>query len=452
MRTSPARAVFLAVSLAGCGRQSSTGGDPPADPSPKDVAATVAAAIPTVVTVTWTTDAPTTGHVEFGLAGAFDRSTPVRPGAAATTEHSAVLVGLPASTEVSYRVVSEGVPSDAATATTGALPAEVPSPSVEGGATDVFALAPSIADDATRIVLFDPEGRATWAYTDDSELSVFRARVRKDGGGIVYTAAVGAGGPSPDSAVIRVSWDGALVERTVVPDLAHDFVELDDGTIVSLAYETRDDVLGNKLVAVAPDGTWTDLWSTWDCFDPVANPGDDPQQGWTHANALDYDPVDDAFLVGMRNLATIAKVDHATGACAWGFGGSGGTVAVTGPAFLHEHQFEHLKPAAGAGAGAMLVFDNDGAPGNESRVIEYTFDEAAGTASLLRTYRADPPLYSFILGDMHRHDNGDTTIAWAVPGLVDRMTTDGARTWRMSLDNGDLLGFVHWVSDPYTVE
>ena len=34
--------------------------------------------------------------------------------------------------------------------------------------------------------------------------------------------------------------------------------------------------------------------------------------GWTFANALDYDPADDAYYLGMRNFSSIARINRQT--------------------------------------------------------------------------------------------------------------------------------------------
>jgi hypothetical protein len=233
----------------------------------------------------------------------------------------------------------------------------------------------------------------------------------------------------------------------VVPYLAHDFVELDDGSIVSLAYEFREDpvlggVEGNRLVKVLADGTVAgDVWSAWDCYDPNVNESIDLDHGWIHANALDFDEATGRFLVGMRNLTTIASVDVDARTCEWGFGGSGGTVDITASeSFLHQHQFEVTGDR-------MLVFDNSGAAGFESRVLEYAFDPDAGTASLERVISTGQ--FTFILGDVHRLDDGDTLITWSVPDTVERVAADDTVVWSVTATDDDLIfGFTEVAVDP----
>jgi len=456
------RCIWLAAALVACGGSKDEASDgttpPPPDtsavdststttetatdtgtaavPVVSDVAVAIAPQMGTVATVSWSQDIDSEGYVEFGDGGELTRTTRVLPSSGG--QAAAQLVALPPDTEISYRVVVDGVAQPTETFTTGSLPG-APTMTVEGEQDRYFAL-PLIEETSTATVI-DPQGRVVWMHEDTRDLSIFRVHVLKDGSGIVYTATLKAGKPNPDSVIVKVPWDGSGEEVVEVPNLAHDFVELDDGTLVSLAYEWRDDIEGNKLVSVDPDGTATDLWSAWDCYDPKVNESIDLDHGWIHANALDYDADEDAFLVGMRNLTTIAQVEW-DGTCSWGFGGSGGTVDISGATFYHQHQFTRID-------GGLVVFDNDGASGLESRVIEYSFDEVAQTASVERIIRADPAQYSFILGDAHRLDDGDTVITWSVPSTIDRVAADDEVTFHMVADQESLtFGFTEILVDP----
>lgn len=429
---------LVLAALLGCHGQGKDG-PPPGDGAILDLAAEPVATMPTVLRVTWRTDGPSRGAVRFGVAGEDVRTTPEQ---AESERHEALLVGLPPEVPVELHVESGAQTSEALTVRTGALPIAVPPVTVSGGGNDRFTFTSMLTEDRELVVLLDPQGRVTWAHEDTRGLSLFRVRPSFDGAGLVYLSSIVRGGPSPDSEVVRVGWDGVETSAIAVPDLAHDFVELEDGTVVALAYEQRGDVLGNALLEIPPDGgAPTALWTSWDCFDPLATPGDDPAQGWTHTNALDLDPIDDVFLVGLRNLDGITAVDRATGACLWTLGGPAGDVEVTGARFHHAHQFERIP-------GGMLVFDNDGAPGQVSRVIAYDFDPDAGTARSTGEIVADPPLFSFILGDVHRLDDGGTMVIWSAAGTLDRYDADGVRGFRAEAPPSVLFGFAWWTADP----
>src|SRR6185295_852403 len=86
---------------------------------------------------------------------------------------------------------------------------------------------PTIKGGAT---ILDPQGRIAWYHLDHHNLQSYRTRLLKDGSGVVYNVANISGAPAEDSSLIKVPFDGS--EETVIPVdyLAHDFVELDDGT------------------------------------------------------------------------------------------------------------------------------------------------------------------------------------------------------------------------------
>ena len=416
-------AIALALGTAACA------GEPAVTVSAVD--ARVADAVQTVVTLTFETDAPVSAAVHFGVNGARDRVAPPTP---VGTTHTVTLLGLPAEADVGWEIRVDDAPVETGSVRTGALPPGIPTATTTGPR-DGFLLTTHTTDAGDWVVVYDGDGRVVWYHEDTRGLSIYRAHPLADGTGIVYASAIVRGGPAPDSAFVTVSWDGAAETERPVPDVAHDFVVMDDGGLITLRYETRDGVLGNDLAAVDADGTVTPLWSAWDCWDPVAVPGDDPEHGWTHANALDRDPATGLFLVGVRNFATIAAVDLETRSCPWGFGGAAGTVALTGATFLHQHQFAWDD-------GEMLVFDNDGAPGNASRALAYDFDAAAGTAAQTAAYAPVPSLYSFIMGDVHRLDDGGALALYSVPGVILDFDADGAERWRLTVDEGGPLGFV----------
>ena len=420
--------------LAGC-----TGGGDPVEVT--EIRAEVARDVATVVTVTFTTSEAVSATVVFGVDGALDHVTPPT---ASGTGHAAMLLGIPADREISYAIVVDGEQSEVSTVLTEALPADIPTATTTGSH-DGYVLTTHTTDAGDWVLMFDPLGQIVWYHLDDRGLSIYRAYPLRDGSGIVYASAIVRGGPAPDSAFVRVSWDGSTESEQPVPDLAHDFVERDDGALVSLRYETRDGVLGNDVVAVGLDASVTQLWSAWDCWDPVTQPGDDPEHGWTHTNALDYDAGSGLYVVGVRNFATIAAVDVDSRTCPWGFGGVGGTVALEGSAFIHQHQFDWTGDR-------MLVFDNDGAPGNASRAVEYTYDAAAGTAAFQAVFQPDPSLYSFIMGDVHRRADGSTMVLYSVPGVILRFDPDGTETWRLSFDEGGPLGFMSDLASPYAAD
>lgn len=399
-----------------------------------EVVATVSEAIPTVVTVTWTTEAPSVGGVRW--AGGLTFTEPE-----ATTTHAVVVRGLRADSRYTLELLVDGEVGGTVEVTTGPLPSELPSLSATGaGDLGGWVAAPFLGAVVAPAIL-DPQGNVVWWTFDSRGLDTYRVRPLADGSGVVYNAASISGDPSEDSALVKVSWDGTRVEELPVPLLAHDFVELPDGSFAAL--QTRygehegQEVRGDAIVRVDLDGTVTELWNSWDCFDPAVHGDPFDVQGWTFANALDYDPADGSFWLGMRTFSSIAHVDPVTRTCDWVFGD---TAATFGPGdgsehFLHQHQFFRTDDT-------LLVFDNDGAEGFESRVLEYHFDPATETADQVWEYVADPPVYTFVLGEPVRLADGGTVVTWSASGQIDHLDAAGELAYRVNVGMGYAFGFM----------
>jgi hypothetical protein len=407
-----------------------------------DIVARIADNIATVVIVEWKTNVPSTCRVEFGEGDNFIYATPMETVPLDT--HRALLLGMPSGTDVQFRIVASNgdteVVTDPQTVTTGDLPTYLPNLTVEGSGPDGFTLVPIIGTEGVAVTLIDSKGRIVWYYRDDRDLDIYRVRLSHDKQSLLYNAASVSGSPSENSELMRVSLDGSEVTGIPVPLLAHDFVELEDGTLgaITAEYRTVNDteIMGNQIVEVSMDGTVTPVWSTWDCFDPAVDQGDTTGNGWTFANALDYDPKEDVYYIGFMNFSSIAKVDRKSGECLWVFGSTAETISFAdgAPQFLHQHQFQVLE-------NGILIFDNDGAFGAESRVVEYAFDFETNTASEVWSYMTDPSLFTFVLGEPIRLANGNTFINWSASGQMNLVTPDKESLYQLNLPMGDVFGF-----------
>lgn len=409
---------------------------------PSGVAAETSEEVSTVVKVTWKTDVASIAYVEYGLNEGLGFKTPLSP--KQTREHSQVLFGLKADTEYFYRVVTWSEDGDAAasgieTFRTGDLPVGSPRLSVQGDGHDQFTLVPVLGA-TTAVTILDGDGDIVWYHTDDRDLDFYRVRLSRDGESLLYNAASVSGDPADNSELVRVALDGSSTSSVPVPLLAHDFVELPNGTLATIVVEYREfegvQLRGDKIVEVTPDGQMATVWSAWDCFDPARWKGDDIEHGWTFANALDYDPGDDAYYLGMRNFSSITKIDRKSGECTWVLGLSASTFefAEGSTQFLHQHQFE-------VRGDHILVMDNDGSPGNESRVLEYELDFDAKVATQVWSYTATPTVYTFVLGEPNRFDDGSTFVNWSSAGQMERVDADGRSLWKLNSRAGTAFGF-----------
>ncbi len=432
MRASTATtlAVFVGPVAAAC---NDGGGCAEAPAEVTDATLTVSPAIVTVATLSWTTDVPRRGRVRYGTA---ERELVTTLEAAEATEHSTLLVGVPAASEIAWAIEDEGgIELTAGVWTTEALPGELPPIAVEGGTAQQF-MVTTVLGIVTAVVILSPEGRVVWYHIDDSGLDTVRALVAADGNGILYTVGDVSGEPSADSLLRRVSWDGTEVSDIAVPYLAQDFAQHFDGTIAAVTAEVRagtdgEPIKGNEIVEIQPDGSFESVWSSWDCFDPAVTLSNDPGLGWTWVNAIDV--LDWDYVLSVRNFSSIVWVARETGACGPILGGELSTYDFVGERFLHTHQFHVWDDH-------MLVFDNDGAGGNRSRVLEYVLTDT--TATQVWEYLPDPPAFSFVLGDVTRLDDGSTFAAFSLAGQLDRVDEAGELQFRASTPLGYAFGYV----------
>ncbi len=409
--------------------------------APQDVIAEPGEDIATVITVRWSTNETTRGYVRYGTSEEMLHETPLET--EETQEHSRVLLGLTAETPYYYQVVSgEGASSETSaveTVETGPLPTGMPTLSHEGEGHDQYTILPVLGT-TTAILILNSDGQIVWYHTDDRELDFYRARLSRDGSTLLYNAASISGDPADDSELVRIALDGSSSSSLPVPLLAHDFVELPDGTLAAIVVEYMDfdgsSLRSDSIVEVDPDGTQTTVWRATDCFDPAEVQGDDMEHGWTFANALDHDEVEDVFYLGMRNFSSIAKIDRASGACEWVLGGAASTFdfAAGSARFLHQHQFDVLGDH-------IVVLDNEGSLENESRVLEYELDLDANVATEVWSYVADPSVSTFVLGEPTRLDNGDTFVNWSTAGQLERVTASGESIWKVNTGAGFVFGF-----------
>jgi len=432
-RLGAALTLALAASAGACGDEES-----PVRPS--NVTASVSDAIATVVQVQWTTGADAVGYVEFGPTPALGLRTPMD--AAAGVTHAATLLGLTGETVYYYRAVSvDGsatVAGDVRSIRTKTVPLEVPL-TTTGEGLGGFIVVPVLGT-TVAVVVLNAKGEIVWYHTDDRDLDFYRARLSVDGKSLLYNAAKISGTPSEASALVRVALDGSGSTAIPIPYLAHDFVEHPDGTLAAIAIEYRDfegkPLAGNRIVEVTPDGGQRTAWTSWDCFDPAVVRGDAITQDWTFANALDYDPVEDVYYLGMRDFSSIARINRKTRACEWvlGLGAATFTFAPGSVRFLHQHQFQ-------VRGNRVVVMDNDGAPGNESRVLEYELDVTNQVARQVWSFTATPSVYSFVFGEPARFDDGRTFINWGAAGQFELLDPGGNSVWKLNSTAGIAFGF-----------
>lgn len=402
----------------------------------------------TVARVTWSTDQEVESWVEFGEGDGTTWTTSVSTG----TEHEVLLLGTPADTEVTLRVHAEPLEADAGELegstsedlayTTGSLPSGLPVLNVTGDYVPEwnFQVLP-LQGTSFSVVIVDNQGRIVWYDVQANEGNLMRAVVSSARDAVILCHA-GQQDSLEEGRILWLPLDGGEVTRVDLPYVDHDMVELPDGTIGAIRVQegTTSDgkhTLADQIVEMDADGNVTVIWDAWDHIDPVEL-GVPTEMNWTHGNGLDYLPEEDAYILSMKTLGTLVKVDRATGESLWMLNGKANEFEFspeTEPVPM-QHQFEYLSEEA------ILIFDN-GDPGRGySRAVEFAIDQDALYAEQTWEYIRDPSVFVYAKGDVHRFSDGTTQVVWSSSGEMQLVDEAGTVLWQANSELGQAITFV----------
>ena len=400
-----------------------------ADVGIHDVVATLDPNIANVVHVTWTTDTPTFGAVEFGTDTGYGQASPTEP--EATTEHSATMLGLYANSDYHFRVLGtpeggEVQEGDDAVTTTGALPSEVPDVEIvtafepADARSMVLASWESMDQTENSLFVFDEDGAVVWYWLP--AIGVNAVHALADGTGVYYVDSVPELG---EDATLTIVTYGGQATSFPCAYCHHDVAELADGSFATVRSTFQDidgeRIGGDQVVTIAADGTLTVVWDAFDHLTVVENIGWDAGQlpgaaDWTHANGIVYDAVSDSFLLSLYGPQTVVSIQHATGLTNWVLGGpdnqfaGGEDIGVNhAPRFFEE---------------GVLLFNNGRSAGG-SKVVEWAVDPMNLTAEQTWSWAPEARLYTPVLGDAHRYADGSVLSSWGITGHILMSDTDG---------------------------
>jgi hypothetical protein len=459
LRTAAAALALLLLwgGSSGCDADDSPG--PPADDddtSGGEVLELTAAArlsdlVPTVILVSWELDDPDVedAFVDYGYDDELGLRAPADHDGQGGFE--AALLGLRPDAEVRLQAsvvqAGEALVGEVLTITTGSLPAGLQTTTVEipegGRAPEGFMLT-SLMSSPSSAVILDAEGHYVWWYQAvDESYVITRARFGQDGKSIVYLGTY----PTEkvfkmEQSVVRVALDGSEVSEFTILGAQRDFYEHADGTMAMLVFDVRvvagEDVAGEHLLEIHPDGSISEIWNIWDevDYDPVYG------RSFCHANGLDYDPESGQYHLSCHELNAIFRIDRSTGETIWRFGGDSWGIesgdfrdSEGGTRFLNQqHQFQLLDDG-------IVVFNNQSITQNFSIVLEYGIDWDDFTTELRWDYVSDPPLFCYVSGDVTRMDGGETLVTWSTSGRMEYVSAEAELLWSLQLDFGSGFGY-----------
>ncbi|MFK8023536.1 MAG: aryl-sulfate sulfotransferase [Ilumatobacter sp.] len=396
--------------------------------------------------------------------------------AAVATSHVLPLVGLRADRDYDVRVSAAGqdatpIAEVVSSFRTGSVPDAVPDfeivASPDRMSPGVTLIEPDPAgEEPGLLVALDHDGEVVWYHQSDETMSgvaldaagtmlgtrFFDAFVEID----VLGTEVGrwrlpfeeqATPADVPAIILDIPWSVSPSGDVKIHTPHHEFTRLPDGNLIGLVRvnqsisvsdqqgfcpgdEQEWEIAGDLIIEFEPDGTVLRTWNLEDALDLFEFPGQflcetetlfstPVERDWTHANAVEYDPVNDLLLVSSRHTDHIVAfergdtVGHQT-EVAYVFG-VGGDVEIDGAPFFHQHAPEVQAD------GSILVYDNGNfRPGGEkySRAVRYEFDrgeDGVWRASQVWEHRVDTddgtPLQALFLGDADALSNGNVLIA-----------------------------------------
>ncbi len=410
--------------------------------------------IPTVYTATLAGQASGLDEawIEYGIDDAFDLVAPLDMDAQLPWE--VTLLGMKAGSDYQVRtavaVGDQVYTGRAHSVSTGLVPADFPNmwlEAVEEASFEGYLVSSAVITPSS--IVLDRDGDYVWWYQPEG-FSTQGRTVMSRSGDAMLTLDLNAVA-SEDNSLVRISLDGSSVESSSIPRAHHDLYEHEDGTIAYLARDPLEvkgrEITGDSIVELEPDGSTRMIWSAWDSEEAL--PFDIHEIGpggeWPHANALDYLPDLDAYLVSFLYLDAIARIDRKTGTIDWVMGGDHSDFELVGGGtdiFERSHQMHWLD-------GSLLVFVNGHQQGGVSRAVEYAVDEQAMQVESVWEYWSEPDLNCITLGDVHRFDDGDTLVTYSYSGQIQQVTPEGEPVWVLSAGVGGIFGYTTPVESLY---
>ena len=228
-----------------------------------------------------------------------------------------------------------------------------------------------------------------------------------------------------DSRLVWEHYDPSLRRHNRLPNgntlllLQRDRISSDLTRRVVGGFPTANDpeqMLGDQVVEVMPDGTEVSVWQSSDHLDPetdVICPLE-RRDAWGSANDLTASPDGSTFLISFRILDTVALVNRATGEITWKWGQ--GIIS-------HQHHPTHLDN------GNVLLLDN----GSHRRGLSYSrvVEVDPSTDEIVWQYQGHPMVsfFTHFTGGAQRLPNGNTLITEGQQGRLFEVTPANEIVW-----------------------
>jgi hypothetical protein len=452
-----ALAATLGSALLGCGS--------PEVPAGADYATAVSVEVhprtSTILVVKWTQAvAAESSWLEFTFEN--DEMLTSRPKSGSPGAHEEVVLGVPAETDVTIRVVSRDAGAEHATrdytGRTGALPARLPRAEVtiydrELASSERYLLGsvedslggcgPSCYDFGTDwLYVLDRKGRTVWYHADvaSNASSAYQRRAR-DGEYLIYDKR--PDGSVTGRGVIKMTLDGKYFEEISLP-ISECIDTTADGSIL---FDTSMGVLSER----DREGAVRPIWSCPEEFGPAF---------YCFSNTVNYSPATDTIFMAFPEENTVVEIDRRTGTLVGRYGDAPDSYAFSPSSLRFEYpHFPNLTPEGTllvsshmpgysdtyspvAGAHAFMEFEIDR---DEQRLVEKWVYDAG----------QEWPIHK---GMAIRLANGNTLVNYGTGGVIRELTPDQTPVFDVKFDvpEGDdfynkMVGNTELIDDLYAL-
>lgn len=133
---------------------------------------------------------------------------------------------------------------------------------------------------------------------------------------------------------------------------------------------------------------------------------------YVHFNSIETD-TDSTIIVSSRNLNELTRIDLATGNIIWRLGGKNNQFIMRN----FDREFSGQHSICKKTDSTYTIYDNGiHSDSLYSIGVEFSLDEDSLIAEQIHTFRHEPDVFAYIIGNLQNMDNGNTLVNWGVAG------------------------------------
>lgn len=297
--------------------------------------------------------------------------------------------------------------------------------------------------EAPAIWMLDTNGRFRWAAPVTEERIVSDIHIRDNQ---IWHNSANKDSQEADGLLVKRHWDTTESEQIETPFGHHVFHLHSDGRIAQLEVEVRkwfnpqtqteEDVAGDQISIIFPNGNKEILFSVWDHLQPSLNPHWDsgfygPIKDWTHANSLSFNADRNSYTVALANLDQIIEIDATSGEIVLSIDAQGWFFTYDSPTFHYPHDPRWVAE------NQLMLFSHYQ---DEGTAMVYEVDSNSRTLDAVWHYSA--PVSVGFLGQSIPLENGHTLINFGGSGMLHEVDENGQIIWQAQTSLGSWFGNV----------